>query len=299
MEIFFLVLAFLMHGTANTETEVTGVSGESVLITCSNNGLFDNAKYFCEKNCGYDDDVLIKSKEKMRWYSKGRYSIKDEGKTFRVIFSQLTKKDAGTYWCGWERWLLLDNFEKVVLTVREGTTKAPKQDKPTTKPTEQFRPSTPSSRTKKPPTNPPEELLQSINDMVVTPENVIVGKSNLTLLVVAVTCAGSVCVCLCTLILLVTRKAQQVIPQQNVQMSSDYEIMMPAVRNEGHCGASSPRCIAHLEDAPKEPTVENQEYAGCLGVSEYVNLQLSQVEEYVYHDLCSSKEIPKGKHLGH
>nr|XP_049575286.1 uncharacterized protein LOC125968354 isoform X7 [Syngnathus scovelli] len=259
MEIFFLVLAFLMHGTANTETEVTGVSGESVLITCSNNGLFDNAKYFCEKNCGYDDDVLIKSKEKMRWYSKGRYSIKDEGKTFRVIFSQLTKKDAGTYWCGWERWLLLDNFEKVVLTVREGT--------------------------KKPPTNPPEELLQS--------------KSNLTLLVVAVTCAGSVCVCLCTLILLVTRKAQQVIPQQNVQMSSDYEIMMPAVRNEGHCGASSPRCIAHLEDAPKEPTVENQEYAGCLGVSEYVNLQLSQVEEYVYHDLCSSKEIPKGKHLGH
>nr|XP_049575285.1 CMRF35-like molecule 7 isoform X6 [Syngnathus scovelli] len=269
MEIFFLVLAFLMHGTANTETEVTGVSGESVLITCSNNGLFDNAKYFCEKNCGYDDDVLIKSKEKMRWYSKGRYSIKDEGKTFRVIFSQLTKKDAGTYWCGWERWLLLDNFEKVVLTVREGTTKAPKQDKPTTKPTEQFRPSTPSS------------------------------KPNLMLLVVSMTCAVPICVCLYTLILLVTRKAQQVIPRQNVEMSSDYEIMMPAVRNEGHCGASSPRCIAHLEDAPKEPTVENQEYAGCLGVSEYVNLQLSQVEEYVYHDLCSSKEIPKGKHLGH
>ncbi|XP_068506692.1 CMRF35-like molecule 5 isoform X3 [Syngnathus scovelli] len=145
MEILFLVIAFLMHGTANTETKVTGVSGENITITCSNNGLFDNAKYFCEKNCGYDDDVLIKSKEKMRWYSKGRYSIKDEGKTFRVIFSQLTKKDAGTYWCGWDRPVILDHFEKVVLTVREGTTKAPKQDKPTTKPTEQFRPSTPSS----------------------------------------------------------------------------------------------------------------------------------------------------------
>nr|XP_049575284.1 uncharacterized protein LOC125968354 isoform X5 [Syngnathus scovelli] len=273
MEIFFLVLAFLMHGTANAETEVTGVSGENITITCSYNGLFDNTKYFCEKNCGYDDDVLIKSKGKWTWHSDGRYSIIDEGTTFRVKISPLTKKDAGTYWCGWEQSSLLDYYEKVVLTVREGT--------------------------KKPPTNPPEELLQSINDMVVTPENVIVGKSNLTLLVVAVTCAGSVCVCLCTLILLVTRKAQQVIPQQNVQMSSDYEIMMPAVRNEGHCGASSPRCIAHLEDAPKEPTVENQEYAGCLGVSEYVNLQLSQVEEYVYHDLCSSKEIPKGKHLGH
>ncbi|XP_068506691.1 uncharacterized protein [Syngnathus scovelli] len=146
MEILFLVIAFLMHGTANTETKVTGVSGENITITCSNNGLFDNAKYFCEKNCGYDDDVLIKSKEKMRWYSKGRYSIKDEGKTFRVIFSQLTKKDAGTYWCGWDRPVILDHFEKVVLTVREGTTKAPKQDKPTTKPTEQFRPSTPSSK---------------------------------------------------------------------------------------------------------------------------------------------------------
>ncbi|XP_049575290.1 CMRF35-like molecule 5 isoform X2 [Syngnathus scovelli] len=166
MEILFLVIAFLMHGTANTETKVTGVSGENITITCSNNGLFDNAKYFCEKNCGYDDDVLIKSKEKMRWYSKGRYSIKDEGKTFRVIFSQLTKKDAGTYWCGWDRPVILDHFEKVVLTVREGTTKAPKQDKPTTKPTEQFRPSTPSSKpdrysTDKPTTNPTEQFRPS------------------------------------------------------------------------------------------------------------------------------------------
>ncbi|XP_068506694.1 CMRF35-like molecule 5 isoform X3 [Syngnathus scovelli] len=300
MEILFLVIAFLMHGTANTETEVTGVSGESVLITCSNNGLFDNAKYFCEKNCGYDDDVLIKSKEKMRWYSKGRYSIKDEGKTFRVIFSQLTKKDAGTYWCGWDRPALIDIYEKVVLTVREGTTKAPKQDKPTTKPTEQFRPSTPSSRTKKPPTNPTEEFPStpsSINDMVVTSENVIVGKPNLMLLVVSMTCAVPICVCLYTLILLVTRKAQQVIPRQNVQMSSNYENMMPAFRSEGHCRASSPQCIAHLEDAPREPTVEDQEYAGCLSVSEYVNLKFSQVEEHVYHDVCTSKEIPKGKQI--
>ncbi|XP_068506698.1 transmembrane domain-containing protein TMIGD3-like isoform X7 [Syngnathus scovelli] len=286
MEILFLVIAFLMHGTANTDTEVTGVSGESVLITCSYNGLFDNTKYFCEKNCGYDDDVLIKSKGKWTWHSDGRYSIIDEGTTFRVKISPLTKKDAGTYWCVWERWSLLDHYEKVVLTVREGTTKAPKQDKPTTNPTEQFRPSTPSSRTTKPPTNPPEEFPS-------TP----FSKSNLMLLVVAVTCAGSICVCLCTLILLVTRKAQQVIPQQNVQMSSDYENMMPAFRSEGHCGASSPQCIAHLEDAPREPTVEDQEYAGCLSVSEYVNLKFSQVEEHVYHDLCSSKEIPKGKQI--
>ncbi|XP_068506702.1 uncharacterized protein [Syngnathus scovelli] len=260
MEILFLVIAFLMHGTANTDTEVTGVSGESVLITCSYNGLFDNTKYFCEKNCGYDDDVLIKSKGKWTWHSDGRYSIIDEGTTFRVKISPLTKKDAGTYWCVWERWSLLDHYEKVVLTVREGTTK--------------------------PPTNPPEEFPS-------TP----FSKSNLMLLVVAVTCAGSICVCLCTLILLVTRKAQQVIPQQNVQMSSDYENMMPAFRSEGHCGASSPQCIAHLEDAPREPTVEDQEYAGCLSVSEYVNLKFSQVEEHVYHDLCSSKEIPKGKQI--
>ncbi|XP_037105854.1 uncharacterized protein LOC119121842 isoform X16 [Syngnathus acus] len=143
MEILFLVIAFLMHGTANTETEVTGISGENIIITCSRDDRSDDIKYFCEKNCKYDDDVLIKSRGR-RWYSKGRYSIIDDGKTFRVKISQLTKKDAGTYWCGWEQWIK-DDYEKVVLTVREGTTKAPKQDKPATNPTEQFRPSTPSS----------------------------------------------------------------------------------------------------------------------------------------------------------
>ncbi|XP_037105786.1 CMRF35-like molecule 5 isoform X9 [Syngnathus acus] len=164
MEILFLVIAFLMHGTANTETEVTGISGENIIITCSRDDRSDDIKYFCEKNCKYDDDVLIKSRGR-RWYSKGRYSIIDDGKTFRVKISQLTKKDAGTYWCGWEQWIK-DDYEKVVLTVREGTTKAPKQDKPATNPTEQFRPSTPSSKpdrdsTDKPTTNPTEQFHQS------------------------------------------------------------------------------------------------------------------------------------------
>ncbi|KAM9818358.1 uncharacterized protein ACBT44_008625 [Syngnathus typhle] len=273
MEILFLVIAFLMHGTANTETEVTGISGENIIITCSRYDLFDDTKYFCEKNCDYDDDVLIKSKGIARWYSKGRYSIIDDGKTFRVQISQLTKEDAGTYWCGWEQWGK-DDHEKVVLTVREGTTKAP------TNPT----PSTPSS----------------INGTVITPENVIVEKPNPMLLVVAMTCAVPICVCLLyTLIWLVTMKAKQVIPRHQQNMPSDYEIMMPAVRNEGHCGASSPRYIAHLEDAPKEPTVENQESPGCLGVSENLYIKLSQMEECIYHDLSSSKEILKGKHLGH
>ncbi|XP_037105797.1 CMRF35-like molecule 8 isoform X10 [Syngnathus acus] len=164
MKILFLVIAFLMHGTANTETEFTGISGENIIITCSRDDRSDDIKYFCEKNCKYADDVLIKSKGR-RWYSKGRYSIIDYGKTFRVNISQLTKKDTGTYWCGWEQWIK-DDYEKVVLTVREGTTKAPKQDKPATNPTEQFRPSTPSSKpdrdsTDKPTTNPTEQFHQS------------------------------------------------------------------------------------------------------------------------------------------
>ncbi|XP_061129544.1 CMRF35-like molecule 9 isoform X2 [Syngnathus typhle] len=159
MKILFLVIAFLMHGTANTKTEVTGISGENIIITCFRYDGSDHIKYFCEKNCIYDDDVLIKSKGKARWYSKGRYSIIDDGKTFRVQISQLTKKDAGTYWCGWER-SLRDDYEKVVLTVSKGTTKAPKQDKTTTNPTEQFRLSTPSStKQDKTTTNPTEEFL--------------------------------------------------------------------------------------------------------------------------------------------
>lgn len=71
--------------------------------------------------------------------------------------------------------------------------------------------------------------------------------------------------------------------------------MMPAVISDGHFGDSSPECIAH-SDAPKDLTEENQESGGRLSTSEYLDLDLSQVEEHVYYNL-HEKKIPKQKHL--
>uniref|UniRef100_A0A3Q2YIE2 Immunoglobulin domain-containing protein n=1 Tax=Hippocampus comes TaxID=109280 RepID=A0A3Q2YIE2_HIPCM len=100
----------------DTVVEVTGVSGKDITITCSHDSAFDNVKYFCNSVCKRDKDVLIKSRE---WYSQEKYSIVDARNIFNVTIFHLTKQDAGTYWCGWEKFGL-DIYQKVVLTVREG-----------------------------------------------------------------------------------------------------------------------------------------------------------------------------------
>ncbi|XP_019744622.1 uncharacterized protein LOC109527259, partial [Hippocampus comes] len=115
-------------GRASTVVEVTGVSGKDITITCSHDSAFDNVKYFCNSVCKRDKDVLIKSRE---WYSQEKYSIVDARNIFNVTIFHLTKQDAGTYWCGWEKFGL-DIYQKVVLTVREGSTEEAKEDKPTT-----------------------------------------------------------------------------------------------------------------------------------------------------------------------
>ncbi|XP_051941040.1 CMRF35-like molecule 5 [Hippocampus zosterae] len=153
MKILFLVMAFLMQGRANAVVEVTGVSGKDIKITCSHDSAFDNVKYFCNAVCIRDKDVLIKSRD---WYSQEKYSIVDARNIFYVTIFHLTKQDAGTYWCGWER-VGPDTYQRVVLTVREGsteepkedtpTTEEPKEDEPTTESPEQVPPSTSSSMT--------------------------------------------------------------------------------------------------------------------------------------------------------
>uniref|UniRef100_A0A3Q3D1K9 Immunoglobulin domain-containing protein n=1 Tax=Hippocampus comes TaxID=109280 RepID=A0A3Q3D1K9_HIPCM len=115
----FIVVGFFSvfgAGRASTVVEVTGVSGKDITITCSHDSAFDNVKYFCNSVCKRDKDVLIKSRE---WYSQEKYSIVDARNIFNVTIFHLTKQDAGTYWCGWEK-IGPDIYQKVVLTVREG-----------------------------------------------------------------------------------------------------------------------------------------------------------------------------------
>ncbi|XP_077380860.1 CMRF35-like molecule 8 [Festucalex cinctus] len=252
MEILFLVVTFLMQGIANMETEVTGVSGENITITCTDDYFLDNVKYFCKRNCRYDNDVLIKSRG-ATWYSNGKYSIRDAKRQFYVTIFHLTKEDAGTYWCVWEILALDDEYKKVSLTVREATTSAPK---PTTTSPKQVHP-----------------------------------KPGTILFVVLMVCGVvATCVCLGTLILVVTLKCQRVRKQQKREMSADYENVMVALKSDGHCRGSRPKCEAHL-DAPKDLTLENQE----SGFSDYENLDLSQVKAHAYDDL-HGKKIPKQKH---
>ncbi|XP_062243917.1 transmembrane domain-containing protein TMIGD3-like isoform X4 [Platichthys flesus] len=122
MEQVFLIL-ILAGGFWKTEAiTVKGELGRNVTITCSHSNAYKNVKYFCKAPCR-NKDVLIKSSES----SKGRYSIKDEGNTFKVTISRLTEGDAGTYQCLVER-VGLDTFQEVVLTVVKGKTKEPDDD---------------------------------------------------------------------------------------------------------------------------------------------------------------------------
>ena len=93
---------------------VTGKLGKNIEIKCSHANAFTNVKYFCKEACR-NEDILISSSNK----DSSKYSIRDEGNTFYVTISHLTKDDSGTYWCGIERFGL-DTYTKVILTVIQG-----------------------------------------------------------------------------------------------------------------------------------------------------------------------------------
>ncbi|XP_077460523.1 uncharacterized protein LOC144076981 [Stigmatopora argus] len=116
MKIILIFLTYLLQGVASTKMKVTGETGKSITITCSLDDTSDAVKYFCKGNCKSDDDVLIKSS--WNWNSK-KYHLKDYKKNFKVTISHLTMGDSGTYWCGWERYILWDFYKEVVLSVKQ------------------------------------------------------------------------------------------------------------------------------------------------------------------------------------
>ncbi|XP_042072965.1 polymeric immunoglobulin receptor isoform X1 [Haplochromis burtoni] len=73
--------------------------GSKVKISCPyDKGYESYEKYLCKKDCGSDDDVLIKTSESQ----KNKYRINDD-KTARIVkttISDLHSTDAGKYWCG-------------------------------------------------------------------------------------------------------------------------------------------------------------------------------------------------------
>ncbi|KAM9313996.1 uncharacterized protein KZ484_023834 isoform 1-T2 [Pholidichthys leucotaenia] len=111
---------FLLEGLQKTEAvAVTGVEGQMINIECSHANAQSNIKYFCKGACR-NEDILITS-TKMKEQSNSKYSLKDNGNTFYVTISHLTKDDSGTYYCGIER-VGLDTYNEVLVTVIEGET---------------------------------------------------------------------------------------------------------------------------------------------------------------------------------
>ncbi|XP_038569950.1 CMRF35-like molecule 7 [Micropterus salmoides] len=114
----FLILVFLLGGLRETETvSVIGELGKDITIKCTHVNAFSNIKYFCKGAC-QDADILISSRKKEKG-SNDKYSIIDEGNTFKVTIFHLTQKDSGTYWCGIER-IGVDTYNMVDLTVIMG-----------------------------------------------------------------------------------------------------------------------------------------------------------------------------------
>nr|XP_061843774.1 uncharacterized protein LOC133624309 [Nerophis lumbriciformis] len=115
-------------------------------------------------------------------------------------------------------------------------------------------------------------------------------EHNLMLLMAAIVCAAAlVCVCLYTLVLLMALR------KQKRKISSDYETMTPAVigEAEGHGRSLSLECITHPDALTVDPTVGHRESSsGSLNLDEYLDLDLSLLEEHVYHNI-SRENIPE------
>ncbi|XP_075946901.1 polymeric immunoglobulin receptor-like isoform X3 [Anarhichas minor] len=77
---------------------VSGYEGGHVKVSCPySEGYEPYEKYLCKNDCG-DDDVLIKTTEP----NKTKYSIHDDDqkRVFTATISDLSRTDAGKYWCG-------------------------------------------------------------------------------------------------------------------------------------------------------------------------------------------------------
>lgn len=94
-----------------------GYEGKSVQLSCSYDEGYENyKKYLCNKNCDWED-VLIMTSET----AKAKYSISDEKKTriFTSTINDLQFTDAGTYWCVVEK-NGKDIYTELLLEIRQG-----------------------------------------------------------------------------------------------------------------------------------------------------------------------------------
>ncbi|XP_044046850.1 uncharacterized protein LOC122873770 isoform X4 [Siniperca chuatsi] len=209
-----------------------------------------------------------------QWERNGRFSLYDNitGAFFIVRVDKLLSEDSGTYRCGVDVSSHPDHISFIQLNVSKA--------------------------------NPAEHLTHYIT---VSPKpDFTMEKFHLPLYLTTVMCVAAIlCVCLFTLCLLLAVKHRRSGPHLNRETSSDYETMMPGVitEPEHRCSCSSPDC-PDLSALPPPPpdlcphfTSKHRESTVTLGLGEYVDvdvpghicqyqhLDLSRLEEHIYHSL--------------
>ncbi|KAL3067212.1 hypothetical protein OYC64_017027 [Pagothenia borchgrevinki] len=260
----------------SVQTTVTGVEGQTVEFKCEyEDGHKSKVKYFCKDN----DTILIQTEKDVQPVRNGRFSLFDNttGSFFIVRLDKLTSRDSGTYRCGVDSLLIIE------LKVSQANF-----------------------------------LKQHIPVSTILPNHRKVDKFHLPLFVTAAMCmAALLFICLFTLCLRLAVKHQRSSPRQKREESSDYETMVPGVRTDSdvRCSFSTPSLDDLSALPPPSPdlcshfTSRNRESTVTLGLCDYVDvdvpkpfcqyqdLDLSRLEDHVYHSLHGNSH-PKDGPLG-
>ncbi|XP_034542932.1 CMRF35-like molecule 5 [Notolabrus celidotus] len=264
----------------SVKTTVGGVEGQSFSFRCDYQDIHrDNAKYFCivyDTNCA---DSLIRTDKHDQWVEKGRFSLFDNttGGFFSVRMDRLRLEDSGLYWCGVD--INPDHNSVIQLNVSRATV----------------------------------VMTGTLSPGIHLAKEFTVDKIHLPLYLTAVMCVAAIlCVCMFTLCLLLAVKQRRTRPQHNRETTSDYETMMPGNPTEPQlsCSCSDPDCpgLPPLPPPPPDlcshftskhsavtPGLCDYEDVDISGrICRYQHLDLTQLEEHVYHCLNGNGDGPGG-----
>ncbi|XP_034410642.1 uncharacterized protein LOC117745960 isoform X2 [Cyclopterus lumpus] len=250
------VIITILQIQARINIKTTAVEGQRFDFRCKyKDGQQNNTKYFCYDNDENDDKMSfvcpIRRQNHDQWHKDGRFSLYDNttGAFVIVRLDNLTSEDSGTYRCGVDVDLPPDQFSFIELNVSR--------------------------------------------------------EFHLSLFMTAAMCmAAMLFICLFTLCLWLVVQHRRPGPRQDRETSSDYETMMPGVRTEAElcCSSLAPDCAdlsalppppdscSHFTSKHRESTVTlglngNEEVDVPKHIGQYQHLDLSQLEEHVYHSL--------------
>ncbi|XP_069570689.1 CMRF35-like molecule 1 [Brachyistius frenatus] len=269
--------------TPNTQTQISvnitvkGVEGQRFDFRCKYpDNQKSHAKYFClvddNEPCGH----LVKTDKHDQWTRDGRWSLFDNTTeaVFTVRVDKLKPDDSGTYLCGVD--VPFDQISIRYLSV--------------------------------------SQVIPAF------PMDPAMNKLHFSLFLAAVMfMVALLFVCLFTLCLLRAVKQRRSDLRHNREASSDYETMMAGVGPEPElgCGYSDPNCpdCSALPPPPEDfsrCTSKHRVSTVSVGVGDYVDvaepghtchyqrLDVSQLEEHVYHNLHrkgDSKHEPCKEHI--